>query len=38
LGELLANFAEKTGFDDDLFRERPWKEERPLGSDFLEEE
>ena len=38
LGELLANFAEKTGFDDDLFKERPWKEECPLGSDFLEEE
>ena len=38
LGELLANFAENTGIDDVLFEERPWTEERPLGSDALGDE
>ena len=36
LGDLLADFAEKTGFDDELLREPTWSEERLLGSDVLE--
>jgi prevent-host-death family protein len=38
LGDLLATFAERTGFDGDIFSEKQWKEERPLGSDFLTED
>jgi prevent-host-death family protein len=38
LGDLLATFAERTGFDEDDFAENPWTEERPLGSDFLTED
>jgi prevent-host-death family protein len=35
LGDLLAGFAERVGFDEDLFSEPIAKQERPLGSDFL---
>lgn len=35
LGELLADFAERVGFDEGDF-DRPWKEDRPLGSDFVD--
>jgi prevent-host-death family protein len=35
LGDLLAGFAERVGFDEDLFSEPIAKQERPLGSDLL---
>jgi prevent-host-death family protein len=35
LGDLLANFAEHTGFDEDLFSEPLATLDRPSGSDFL---
>lgn len=37
LGHLLADFAERVGFDEDLFDEPRVKQERPYGSDFLTE-
>jgi len=37
LGDLLADFGETIGFDEDLWREQPWTDERPLGSDFSAE-
>src|SRR5215212_348599 len=37
LGDLLANFGQAIGFDDELFSQRPWKEGRPLGADLLDE-
>ncbi len=37
LGELLANFAERTGFSEDDFN-RPWTNpNRPLGADFTDD-
>jgi prevent-host-death family protein len=38
LGDLLATFAERTGFDEDLFSTALAKGDRPLGSDFVVEE
>jgi hypothetical protein len=38
LGDLLADFGERVGFDDDLFSEPIAKQDRPLGSDFLAED
>lgn len=35
LGDLLADFAERTGFDEDLFSEPLATQNRPFGSDFL---
>jgi prevent-host-death family protein len=35
LGDLLADFGERVGFDEDLFSEPIAKQDRPLGSDFL---
>ena len=35
LGDLLAGFAERVGFDEDLFSEPVARQERPLGSDLL---
>lgn len=35
LGDLLAGFAERVGFDEDLFRQPIAGQERPLGSDLL---
>jgi prevent-host-death family protein len=38
LGDLLADFGERVGFDEDLFSEPIAKQDRPLGSDFLAED
>lgn len=38
LGDLLADFAERVGFDEEVFAERLWTEDRPLGSDFIADE
>ena len=35
LGDLLAGFAERVGFDEDLFSEPIAGQERPLGSDLV---
>ena len=38
LGELLADFAERAGFDEDMF-DRSWLgQNRTLGHDFLHED
>ena len=35
LGDLLADFAERAGFDEDFFSEQIAEQKRPLGADFL---
>ena len=35
LGDLLADFAERVGFDEDLFSEPIARQGRPLGADLL---
>jgi prevent-host-death family protein len=35
LGDLLATFAERTGFDEDLLTQPLTRQDRPPGSDFL---
>lgn len=35
LGDLLASFAERIGFDEELFSEPIAKQERALGSDVV---
>jgi prevent-host-death family protein len=38
LGELLVDFADRVGFDEDMFDRSGFKQTRPLGSDFLDDE
>jgi prevent-host-death family protein len=39
LGDFLVDFAERVGFDEDLFADRSWfKEEREPGADFLKDD
>jgi prevent-host-death family protein len=38
LGDLLADFAERVGVDEDLFSDPVAKQDRPLGSDVLAED
>jgi prevent-host-death family protein len=38
LGELLASFAERVGFDEELFSEPIAGQERPLGSELQAED
>jgi prevent-host-death family protein len=38
LGELLADFAMRHGFDDDMFDRSGFQQTRPLGADFLRDD
>ena len=38
LGELLADFASRVGFDEDMFDRSFLGSERPLGEDFIRDD
>ena len=38
LGELLADFATRHGFDEDMFDRSGFQQTRPLGADFLRDD